>query len=458
MLAGVQQGLDPTLPGDIVHTLLRLATPLAYTYKRATVKIWGNVVRATHGETREEVLGSGDASRAFQTFSLSAKPLTWLAAGNALGAASTLELRVDELRWHEADSLLWLGPKERGYLLRTADDDSTTIVTGDGRHGVRPPTGATNVRAVYRTGVGPAGNVRAGQISQLQSRPLGVGGVINPLRASGGAARESAGEARRNAPLGLLTFGRIVSVQDYADFARARAGIGKAEARRLTDGRREVVHLTIAGSGDIPIDVTSDLYRSLRQALTTLGDPSAAVEIAPRELSLILLSAGVALEHDYAWEFVEPRVRAALLSAFSFEQRQLGQDVLLSEVIATIQGVAGVRYVDVDLLGLLPEGIGPAELATRVANLKSPPPAYLPVAPARYQRETHAANGSETVAAIAARFGLTLDALLQLNPGLTGLTPAAGAEIVVRRGFRAAQLALLSPALPETLILEERAP
>jgi hypothetical protein len=42
MLAGVVQDLDATLPGDKVRTMLKLARPLAYTYKRDTVTIRGN--------------------------------------------------------------------------------------------------------------------------------------------------------------------------------------------------------------------------------------------------------------------------------------------------------------------------------------------------------------------------------------------------------------------------------
>ncbi|UUZ47664.1 hypothetical protein LP420_31565 [Massilia sp. B-10] len=60
------------LPGDTVHTYLEFASPLAYKFKRSTVRIRANVVRATHGETRREVLGSGDAAKALQTFTLEA--------------------------------------------------------------------------------------------------------------------------------------------------------------------------------------------------------------------------------------------------------------------------------------------------------------------------------------------------------------------------------------------------
>jgi len=83
-----------------------------------------------------------------------------------------------------------------------------------------------------------------------------VKSVINPLPATGGTDREGRDQARLTAPLGTMALDRLVSVQDYADFARAFAGIGKASARRLSNGRKHILHLTIARIGDIPIDET----------------------------------------------------------------------------------------------------------------------------------------------------------------------------------------------------------
>src|SRR5262249_38171480 len=58
------------LAGDRIHSFLQLSDQLAYCYKRDTVKIYGNVVKATHGETRNETLGGGDASKASPQFTL----------------------------------------------------------------------------------------------------------------------------------------------------------------------------------------------------------------------------------------------------------------------------------------------------------------------------------------------------------------------------------------------------
>jgi hypothetical protein len=181
--------------------------------------------------------------------------------------------------------------------------------------------------------------------------------VINPLRASGGADRESRDRARKNAPLAVKALDRLVSVQDYEDFARIYAGIGKAHAVEMTDGRSQIVHVTIAGADDIPIDETSDLFRNLRQALHDFGDPFQPIRLAVRELMMIVISARVRILPDYQWEPVVVRVRDALLDALGFESRELGQDVLLSEVISVMQAVRGVAYVDVDTFGGIPEKI-----------------------------------------------------------------------------------------------------
>jgi hypothetical protein len=135
--------------GDSLHTTITLAKPLAYCYRRASAVIHGNVVRATHGETREEVLGSGDASKPLQTFALRTKPLTYLPDATPLGASSALELRVDTLRWQEARDLVTLGPRDRRYILRTDDDDATTAIFGTGARGAEPASasGGTSPRA-----------------------------------------------------------------------------------------------------------------------------------------------------------------------------------------------------------------------------------------------------------------------------------------------------------------------
>jgi hypothetical protein len=428
MVAGVNHDVQKVvagedeieLPGDTPHTILTLSNQLAYSYKRDTVTIYANVVKATHGETREdEILGSGDGSQALQSFSLSQSPLTFLAAATPSGAASTLEARVNGVLWHEASALHELTATSRGLITQTDDEDMTTLVFGDGEHGARLPTGPENVKATYRFGIGAEGNVDAGKISLLATRPLGVKEVINPLPASGGADRESRDQARRNAPLAVMALDRLVSVQDYADFTRVYAGIGKASAALLSDGNRQLVHITIAGADDIPIETSSELYIHLCQSLHQYGDPYQPLQVSQRELKLLVISAGVMLLADYQWESVEPEIRSTLLETFSFDSRELGQDVHGSEVISAIQSVTGVAYVDLDVLDQVSEGIGVEELEGLADTLGFQDPITV---------ETD-----------------------RVEERVTG----EGPEATVTRLVRPAQLAFLSPDIKETLILAE---
>jgi hypothetical protein len=351
------------------HSILTLANKLAYTYDTSTLTIYGNVVKATHGQTVGEVLGDGDASQPFQKFALHQSPLTYLAAPTPAGAESTLVVRVNEVEWHEEDCLVGLQPTDRKYITQTDDGDKTAVIFGNGEHGARLPSGTANVKAVYRYGIGKPGNVKARQISQLATHPLGVQAIINPLPATGGADRDSRDQARRNAPLAVMALDRLVSVKDYADFARSFAGIGKANAVRISDGRRQVIHVTIAGAGDIPIDLNSDLYRNLVQALHQFGDPYQPIQVRVRKVKLLVVSAGVQVMADYQWESVEPRIRAALLDTFSFDRRELGQSAFLSEAASLIQNLEGVAYGDVQIFDAVPADITVDKLAGLAGSL-----------------------------------------------------------------------------------------
>jgi hypothetical protein len=376
MLASVTQdvrkverpdGSAADLAGDKTHTFIGLAADLAYCYRRDTVKIYGNVVKATHGETRNETLGGGDATKPLQQFTLKQPPLTFVSAPNPSGVDNTLVVRVNDVQWHETNSLAGSLPADRKFVTLTDDEGKTTVIFGNGKYGARLPTGQQNVKAVYRNGIGKPGNIKAGQISLLVTQPLNVKEVINPLPATGGADKENRDQARDNAPLAVMALDRLVSTKDYADFARQFAGIGKAVAARLSDGRLQLVHVTIAGADDIPIALTSDLYRNLVEALRDFGDPYLPIQVEVRKLKLLVIQARVRVLPDYLWEKVEPNVRTALLEKFSFARRELGREAFLSEAVSAIQAVEGVSYVDVDKF----DGVDEQQVVDALAEKKS---------------------------------------------------------------------------------------
>jgi hypothetical protein len=352
---------------------------LTYRYRPDTVTVNANVARATHGEGKFEVLGSGDATRAFQRFTLKQKPLTYVGAANARGAASTLELRVNDVLWHERDTVHGAAPEDRVFVTRRSDEGDVTVQFGDGDSGARPPSGQDNVTARYRVGIGLPGRVKAGQLSLLLTRPPGVRGVRNAQDATGAGDPEARDAARANAPLTVLALDRVVSLQDYEDYACAFAGIGKAQATWLWDGEKRFVHLTVAGVGGAEVPTNSDLYRDLVQSIDGAREPTRRVTVDTYRHVAFFIEAAVLVDRDYVRDHVHAAVTKALEDNYSFARRAFGAPVTKSDVLATVQRVAGV--VAADLNRLYDETQRPAlhsPLAARRAvwdNTASPPAA-----------------------------------------------------------------------------------
>jgi hypothetical protein len=327
---------------------LQLAKPLRHVYERTTVRSNANVATATHGETVGEPLGSGDATVPYQRFTLKQPPLTYVGADGPSGSASTLKVYVNELLWEEVPFFYGHGPTERIYITRRDDDGRTTISFGGGITGARLPTGQNNVRAEYRKGTGLGGLVEAGQLSLLMSRPLGLKGVFNPEAAQGAKNPEVRDDARENAPLTVLTLERAVSLQDYEDFAGTFAGITKAQAVWVWDGRKRSVFLTVAVSKGKEPDVGGLVMNKLKEALRTYGDPYVPFTVETYRQAWFEVAGTVTVHPNHVMETVMAAVRRDLEQRYSFETRSFGQPVALSDVIAAIQAVSGVVAVDVD--------------------------------------------------------------------------------------------------------------
>jgi predicted phage baseplate assembly protein len=339
---------DVTL--DEGFTTLTFEIGLLYPYVRSTVTLNANVAQATHGETKSEVLGGGDASQAFQQLTLRQPPLTYTSAPTPSGGVSTLEIRVNNHLYQEVPTLYGHGPTERIYITRTDDDGKTTVQFGNGETGARLPTGQNNILALYRQGIGSAGLVRARQLGLLMTRPLGVREVTNPLDATGAADPESGDDIRQNAALTLRTLDRIVSLQDYEDFARAFSGITKALATWTWNGQQQGVLITVAGpDGDVVAEGTM-LCDNLVNAIRSFGDPFIPLSVATYRPAFFKVAAKVKIASGYTQEVVLQAVEDRLRNAFSFAARNFGQPVVLSEVIAEMQDVAGVEALTVTQL------------------------------------------------------------------------------------------------------------
>jgi len=331
-------------------TAVELDSPLTYVYKLDTVVINANVAKATHGETKEESLGSGDPLLRFQSFKLKQSPLTFVSDPSPSGMKSTVQIKVDNVTWKEVPSFEGLLKSDNAYLTRTDNDSSTRVIFGDGTNGKLPPSGFENIKARYRVGIGMVGQVGSDKLTLLMKRPLGVKSVTNPLAATGAADPEELDNARKNAPRTVLTLDRIVSAKDYADFARGFAGVGKASSYEVEYEDERVMLVAVASSSGGTVDDTDELYGNLKSAIESYNDPTARFILRSYNNRSFDVKAKILISGDREFEDVRKNVKDTLKDAFSFESREFGQAVPRSEVVSVIQGVEGVEAVDIDNL------------------------------------------------------------------------------------------------------------
>jgi uncharacterized phage protein gp47/JayE len=323
-----------------------LAITLTSALKRSldteTAVFYGNIAKATHGETiADEVLGSGDASASFQQFTVRKSPVTRVADPKAtFGAANTLEVQVDGLRWREQDTFYGQDNKAMIYTTEVDEDGVMSVRFGDGITGARLITGRNNILTKYRQGMGKAGQVKAGALTNLLDRPKGLKGVTNPDDAWGAADPEDTDKIRENAPDKVRTFDRIVSLRDFEDAARLYSGVAKARAAWQSQPTGPIVSLTVAGDNGKQLSPAA--LKNLRNYLDARRDPNRLLILNSHREIRIAVKAVLHVDEDYSGDTVQNQAQQALQEHFAFANRDLGQAVHLSDIYQVLQAVDGV--------------------------------------------------------------------------------------------------------------------
>ena len=376
MVASVSTSADG---GDTTYSTLNLAAPLTYSYQRATVQIYGNVVSSHQGATISQVLGSGQPAQAPQSFTLSSGPLLADPASTGSGYESTLTVTVGGVGYAQADRFDSTTPAQ-SFLVGTNASGQTTIVFP-----APLPAGTGNISASYRAGNGSQGNLQAAQITQLLSRPASLSSVTNPLPATGGSGGDDQESVRAAVPASLSGLGRVITVSDYAGLASSIAGVGKASAA-LTPGAGVVV--TVAGTDPVQLNSGDSLCSGAAAAIAAVADPALPVQVLPASLYLIALTADVVRDPLVTWDATVAAVQAALLASFGYAQRDLDQDVAVSDLLAAAHAAPGVLSLTVTGLALVPAAASATALSTMLPTLLTgpvPPVATLAAVPSEWK-------------------------------------------------------------------------
>ncbi|PRQ03168.1 hypothetical protein ENSA7_54390 [Enhygromyxa salina] len=305
---------------------------------------WG-LTKVTRGQTvARELLGDGDATQSWQSFTLAKSPLTYVTDPYAPnGRRAELAVWVNGIKWRQAQSFYGATATDEIYVVKHDKDHNTQIIFGDGELGLRLPTGPGNVIATYRFGVG--GNVDAKTINRLVKPIKGVKSVTNPLPATGGEDPPTPEQAREQAIQSTRVLGRLVSLPDFEVEAARFGGVLQAKAEWAWDPVREdaVAKVWIVAPG--PGDPSPDLQAYLEARC----EPGTLVRVEKAASWGGPLFVDLEFDPDYLPDQVEAAVDERLYDSdkglLAPRNAPIARSLFRSQLYAAIHEIEGVLAV-----------------------------------------------------------------------------------------------------------------
>lgn len=348
---GVAARVTKVSGGEVSVTVEGYASGL-----EAPISILYNVLPVSQGSSvPQEVLGSGDAASAGQSFVLKKSPVTYFAGGapgSSLPFRSSIRVLVNGAPWSEVDSFVGEAPDARVFIVREDDEGKSHVLFGDGVNGARLPTGKNNVVASYRFGAGGA-SPDPTSLSTLLSSVSQLSSIKSPVSILGGEEQEPVEQTRRYAPLSTFAFGRAVSLDDYEAIA-VSAGARRARAYYTWDDARKSALVRVV-VGDDEAAVTA-----ARKALSTAVDANVPFTVELLSKARVALGLVLSIEPGFDRDAVALAVKTALTdpegSLFGAAAR-IGEPVYESEVAEVVSSVPGVREI---VALVFPGGSAPA--------------------------------------------------------------------------------------------------
>lgn len=275
---------------------------------------------------------------------------------NPQKALASVYLTANGDRWTVQRDLLNSGRFTADFVVEREEDGRAILRFGDGILGRKPVDG---LQATYRVGNGTTGNVGAEAIAHLLTEDGSLHNAIltvrNPLPARGGIAPESLEQVRLYAPQAFRTQERAVTEADYAAIAQRHPAIQKAAATLRWTGSWYTMFVTVDRRGGLGVDEAFktellsflEPYRLAGQDLEVDGPRYVPLDIA----FTVCVKPG----------YFRSQVKRALLDTFSrfdfADGRQgffhpdrftFGQSLYLSQMVAAVMQVPGVRWVDTE--------------------------------------------------------------------------------------------------------------
>jgi hypothetical protein len=348
------QLVEPVTVNHITHlTTVNFSAALKNSYAKAFTQINGNGVMASHGESHEQ--GGTGTGQPNQQIALDFAPLTYVAdAGNS--PQTTLLVTVSGKKWQLVEDFIGSGPTDFHYTKFQDNQGYLTLQFGDGLRGRRPEDGAPIV-VHFRSGIGTAGMVAPGALTEFDKVNPASDKVANPQASFGGVDPEDLAEARLMGPRTLRQQNRAVTPQDYADALLRGVPWGAAvvqplhaKAQFVFTGSWNSVIVSVDFADRLPLASVPSRRPALEAALEQKRMAGYDVQVEDAHYAPVNISLVVHVKPEYFVRQVRGEVERATgpQGFFAPGRFDFGQPVRLSDLYSAVLAVQGVRYITVE--------------------------------------------------------------------------------------------------------------
>lgn len=266
----------------------------------------------------------------------------------------SLILVINGELWTPYESLGYMFPGTRGFIVILNDDGLPYAVFGDGLNGKIPDAGL-QILGNYKVTQGEDGNLAPGAINQIQSTsailPNGITlNVINQDYSNSGGGVESIEEIRNRAPRALRTLNRAVTVQDYKDISLQVPEVGEAEVSYCCGNRYIKIYISPKTKGAATTALLQKVldYDNARRMVGT------SLNVLAAGLSKLWMKVDIYARPLVSTNSVLIEVINLLDDNYGFSNSYINRSVSVSDIIALMEQAKTVDHVDISQLRVLP--------------------------------------------------------------------------------------------------------
>jgi hypothetical protein len=333
------------------QTKVALANQLRNAYASGT-QIIGNGILATHGQSRiQNSIGTGLPN---QTVDLEYAPLTY--TSDATGdPVSSLRVVVNGLEWNQIEDFIDSVPADPQYRLTQDNAGFVTIHFGTGETGANPDPGAP-IQISFRNGIGEAGFIAAGALTDFDDPDRLITTIHNPLASYGGADPQNLDNARLLGPRAIYQQNRAVTPNDYQNILLQGVQFGtgvvsplRANARFAWTGSWTTVFVSVEMPDRLPLTSKPGLQSAFESALASKKMTGYDVQVEDAHYVALYIALVAHLKPQYFARQIRQSLSDVLGPSgfFAAANFTFGQAVHLSDLYTAALGVEGIQYLSV---------------------------------------------------------------------------------------------------------------